>query len=114
MKSKISDPPHHYAVSATAEPGGDITMSSPGLDDVDVAPPAEFGGPGNRWSPETLLAGAVVNCLILSFRAIASASRFDWVSLSADQALDKAETHCLITNSLSGSSHLEATIEFAA
>jgi organic hydroperoxide reductase OsmC/OhrA len=58
-----------------------------------TAGPAEFGGPGDVWSPETMLVGSVANCFILSFRAIARASRFEWVSLSCDVAgtLDKVE-----------------------
>jgi uncharacterized OsmC-like protein len=40
-----------------------------------------------------MLVGSVANCFILSFRAIARASRFEWVSLSCDVSgtLDKVE-----------------------
>jgi organic hydroperoxide reductase OsmC/OhrA len=48
------------------------------------ASPAEFDGPGDRWSPETLLVGAVADCFILTFRAIAAASKLSWVSLDCD------------------------------
>ena len=48
------------------------------------ASPAEFDGPGDRWSPETLLVGAVADCFILTFRAIAKASRLSWISLDCD------------------------------
>ena len=41
---------------------------------VDVHGAAEFGGPGDLWSPETMLAGAVAGCFILTFRAAARAS----------------------------------------
>ena len=36
------------------------------------------------WSPETMLSAAVANCFILSFRAIARASKFAWTSLECD------------------------------
>jgi organic hydroperoxide reductase OsmC/OhrA len=45
------------------------------------ASPAEFDGPGDRWSPETLLTAAVADCLVLSFRAVARASRLPWIAL---------------------------------
>ena len=48
------------------------------------ASPAEFDGPGDRWSPETLLVGAVADCFILTFRAIANASKLSWLSLDCD------------------------------
>ncbi len=48
------------------------------------ASPLEFDGPGDRWSPETLLVGAVADCFILTFRAIARASKLSWISLDCD------------------------------
>ena len=76
--------PHHYAVAATASTEGNVDLTSPGLSRIDSAPPAEFGGPGDRWSPETLLVAAVADCFILTFSAIARASKLDWSSLSCD------------------------------
>ena len=48
------------------------------------ASPAEFGGPGDRWSPETFLVGAVADCFILTFRAVANASKLSWISVECD------------------------------
>lgn len=76
--------PHHYSVAATVSSAGNVDLTSPGLTRIDSAPPAEFGGPGDRWSPETLLVAAVADCFILTFKAIARASKMDWVSLSCD------------------------------
>ena len=76
--------PHHYAVTASTTTEGEIDLTSPGLAKIVSAPPAEFGGPGDRWSPETLLVAAVADCFILTFRAIARASKLDWISLSCD------------------------------
>jgi organic hydroperoxide reductase OsmC/OhrA len=76
--------PHHYAVAAAADVTGDVTLESGALPALSSAPPAEFGGPGNRWSPETLLVAAVVDCLILTFRGIASMSKLPWTSLACE------------------------------
>ena len=78
----MQDLPHHYEVSADAKVAGNVVLSSSGVDDLISAPPAEFGGPGDRWSPESLLVAAVADCFILSFRAIAKASRLEWDSLT--------------------------------
>lgn len=91
--------PHHYFVGAAAHPEGSVTVSSPGLVSLETAPPAEFGGPGDLWSPETLLVAAVANCFILSFRAIARASRLDWNSVGCDveALLDRVSGKLLFT-----------------
>jgi organic hydroperoxide reductase OsmC/OhrA len=80
----MQDFPHFYPVNATAGSTSTVTLSTPGTHSLESAGPAEFGGPGDRWSPETLLVAAVADCLILSFRATARASRFDWLSLDVD------------------------------
>ncbi|MBN7799133.1 OsmC family protein [Parahaliea mediterranea] len=85
--------PHHYAVSARAAESGDVTLSAAGLADIASAPPAEFDGPGDRWSPESLLVAAVADCFVLTFRAIARASKLDWLELSCEAGgeLDRVE-----------------------
>jgi organic hydroperoxide reductase OsmC/OhrA len=143
----MQDFPHHYRVTAAANVEDNVELTSPGLVALESAGPAEFGGPGDQWSPETLLAAAVADCFILSFRAIARASRFEWLSLEckvdavldkvekvtqftdfqetvvleipagadekkAMRLLEKAERACLVTNSMKGKTHLEATVKF--
>jgi organic hydroperoxide reductase OsmC/OhrA len=76
--------PHHYSVTATSSSEGEVTLESPRLPSLVSAPPAEFGGPGDRWSPETLCVSAVADCFILTFRAIARASKLPWSSLRCD------------------------------
>lgn len=85
--------PHHYAASAAAESESHIRVDSPGLESLEAAGPAEFGGPGDRWSPETKLVASVASCFILTFRAIARASKLDWHSLQCEVVgeLDKVE-----------------------
>jgi uncharacterized OsmC-like protein len=95
------------------------------------------------------LVAAVADCFILTFRAIARASKVSWASLKcevtgtlerrdgttqftdfvinaslavpqdtseekAHRLLEKAEAACLITNSLSGATHLNAVVAVAS
>jgi organic hydroperoxide reductase OsmC/OhrA len=89
----MSNFPHDYQVSASAQPSGNVGLSCSGCPDLQSAPPTAFGGPGNLWSPEDLLVAAVADCFILSFRAIASASKFEWINLKCRVigTLDKVE-----------------------
>lgn len=70
--------PHHYHATATAAADSHVALKSTNLPELVTAAPAEFGGPGDQWSPEHLLVGTVANCFILTFRAIARNSKFDW------------------------------------
>jgi len=85
--------PHRYSVAAVGSPEGEVALHGDRLPSLASAPPAEFGGPGDRWSPETLLVAAVADCFILTFRAIARASKFSWLSLRCDVegTLDRVE-----------------------
>jgi organic hydroperoxide reductase OsmC/OhrA len=141
----MQDYPHHYKTTASARHDSNVDMTSPGLPDLKLAAPAEFGGPGDHWSPETLMAAAVASCFKLSFKAIARAAKFEWVSIRCDvvavldrvdkvtqftefhqtvvlevppgsdeakavRLLEKAERTCLVTNSLTGTTRLDATV----
>ncbi len=85
--------PHHYRVNASAETDGNVVIKADDLPGIVTAPPAEFGGPGDQWSPETLLVGAIADCFILTFRAIAKASKLEWNALecSAEGVLERVE-----------------------
>jgi organic hydroperoxide reductase OsmC/OhrA len=76
--------PHHYTVAANGSRTGDIELKGEGLPTLRSASPIAFGGPGDRWSPETLLVAAIGDCLILTFRAVARASGFAWTTLECD------------------------------
>jgi len=76
--------PHRYQVQASATPDGDVPISAPRMPTLQTAPPVEFDGPGDRWSPESLLCAAVADCFVLSFRAVAKASKFEWRALACD------------------------------
>ena len=85
--------PHHYSATAKGSAGTGVELGAPGLSTLPSASPAEFDGPGDRWSPETLLTAAVGDCLILTFRAVASASKLEWTSLECDvtRTLDRVD-----------------------
>ena len=76
--------PHVYIAESNGGSEGSTDVSARGLRSLVCAAPAEFGGPGDQWSPETLLVASVANCFLLSFRAIANASKLDWDSLSCE------------------------------
>jgi organic hydroperoxide reductase OsmC/OhrA len=71
---------------ANASTQGDVTVVGDRLPAIASAPPAEFDGPGDRWSPETLFVAAVADCFVLTFRAIAGMSRLPWISLECGVA----------------------------
>jgi organic hydroperoxide reductase OsmC/OhrA len=73
--------PHTYRASTSGSHTGSVTVSSPGLPDLPSAPPPEFDGPGGVWSPETMLCAAIADCFVLTFRAVARASKFEWTSV---------------------------------
>ena len=85
--------PHHYLASASGGTDGSVIVSGEGLPELDTQAPPQFGGPEGVWSPETMLSAAVANCFILSFRAIARASKFEWTSLecNVEGVLDRPE-----------------------
>jgi organic hydroperoxide reductase OsmC/OhrA len=86
--------PHHYrAAIDIAADTRHVTVRSEGLADLETDAPIEYGGPGDRWSPETLLVAAVADCYVLSFRAIARASNFPWRELTCEVegTLDKVD-----------------------
>jgi len=89
----MQDFPHRYTVTANAKTEGEVTLESERLAAIASAPPSEFGGPGNRWSPETLLVAAHADCFVLSFRAVAQASKLSWLSLrcQVEGTLDRVD-----------------------
>ncbi|MBE9540330.1 MAG: OsmC family protein [Proteobacteria bacterium] len=95
----MQDLPHNYLVTASARGDSNVALTSSGLPDLVTGPPAEFGGPGDIWSPETLFVGSVSDCFILTFRAIARASKLPWTSLEciADGKLERIERSTIFT-----------------
>jgi len=145
----MQDYPHIYKAGARARSEGEVTVGSPKLASLQTTSPPEFGGPDGTWSPETLLVASVADCFILTFRAIARASKLEWYELDceaegklekverlsqftgfylratlrvpadtrvekAERLLHKAESGCLITNSLLADVHLDTRIELVS
>jgi organic hydroperoxide reductase OsmC/OhrA len=92
-EARVHPYPHHYVASASAKASGSVAVNSPGLPTIETAPPPEFDGPGGIWSPETLLCASIADCLILTFRAMAAASKFEWSALECrvEGTLDRAD-----------------------
>jgi len=91
--------PETFNVRADMAPDSHVTARIEGLPEVEVAPPASFGGPGDRITPEDLLVAAVASCFLLSFKAVARASKLEWrrVAVSVSGMLDKVERTTLFT-----------------
>lgn len=77
----MQDLPHHYQATAMASSDSHVALRATDLPEITTAAPAEFGGPGDHWSPEHLLVGTVANCFILTFRAVARNSKLDWIHI---------------------------------
>jgi organic hydroperoxide reductase OsmC/OhrA len=80
----MASSPHEYKISTFGGPEGVLPVESPGLPTLQTHAPADFGGPGGYWSPETMLTGAVANCLILTFRALARGQELEWSNLEVN------------------------------
>jgi organic hydroperoxide reductase OsmC/OhrA len=76
--------PHTYSVAATGTAESNVALSTAGVPSLLSAPPVEFEGPGNQWSPEALFAAAIASCFMLTFRSVARASRLTWLNLECD------------------------------
>lgn len=86
--------PHQYTVTAAGAADRELVeLESAGMPRLVTASPAEFDGPGNQWSPEALLVGAVADCYILTFRSVAKASKLAWTTLecTVTGTLDRVE-----------------------
>lgn len=91
--------PHTYTVSVSGLPQNNLSVTCGELSPMEIAPPMQFDGPGDQWSPEDLLMASISGCLVLSFRAIAKASRLEWISIQCESSgkLDKVERKILFT-----------------
>lgn len=85
--------PHHYTATAAGGPDGEVSLQSGRLPELRSASPVEFDGPGDRWSPETMMTAAVADCFVLTFRAIAKFSKLPWLALTchASGTLDRVD-----------------------
>jgi len=111
----MQDLPHNYAVAANADAEGLVTVSSEGLEDLETAAIARASR--LEWSD--------LNCDVSGrldkLDKVTQFTGFDigatlTVPEGSDQKkahrlMEKAERHCLITNSMKAGSELTATIK---
>ena len=85
--------PHRYDVRLTGGPAGYATLSAPGIPELKAAPPLDYDGPGDAWSPEHLLLAAVEACFLFTVRAVARASKIEFAALelSSEGTVDRLE-----------------------
>jgi organic hydroperoxide reductase OsmC/OhrA len=73
--------PHVYEVTLSGVPKDYATLVARGLPALRSAPPKDFDGPGDAWSPEHLLLASVETCFMFTFQAVAQTSKFEFMSL---------------------------------
>lgn len=78
--------PHRYDVHLTGGPAGYAQLSATGIPHLRMAPPPDYDGPGDAWSPEHLLLASVQACFLFTLRAIARLSKVEFVTLELDAA----------------------------
>ena len=85
--------PHRYDVQLTGGPAGYALLSAPGLPELKSAPPLDYDGPGDAWSPEHLLLAAVETCFLFTLRAVAKAAKIEFAALelSSEGIVDRQE-----------------------
>jgi peroxiredoxin-like protein len=85
--------PHQYETQLAGAPSGYAAVSTPGLPDLRLEAPSDFGGPGDAWSPEHLLLAAVQSCFLLTLRGVARASKLEFskLDLSASGTVDRQD-----------------------
>jgi organic hydroperoxide reductase OsmC/OhrA len=78
--------PHRYEVHLTGGPTGYAQLSGAGLPELRTAPPADYDGPGDAWSPEHLLLASVQTCFLFTLRAVARLSKVEFTALEVGAA----------------------------
>jgi len=76
--------PHKYDAKLSGGPAGYAEVSAEGLPNLRTAPPTDFDGPGDAWSPEHLLVAAIETCFLFTLRAVVAASRLEFLSLELE------------------------------
>ena len=76
--------PHAYDVSIISTPEGYATLVADQRPSIGVAPPPQYDGPGDAWSPEHLLLASVETCFVFTMRAVARMQRVEVVGLELE------------------------------
>jgi organic hydroperoxide reductase OsmC/OhrA len=85
--------PHTYHARVRGGPAAHAALSTPGAPDLRAAPPREFDGPGDAWSPEALLLASVEACFLFTLQTVAKAASltFDSLDLHGEAILDRRD-----------------------
>ena len=83
--------PHRYEVLLHGGSTGYAHLDSVGRRTLATAPPREFDGPGDAWSPEHLLLAAVEACFLFTLRAVARSSKLEFANatIQAEGTVDR-------------------------
>ena len=76
--------PHRYDVHLSGSAVGYAVASNNLAPVLRLAPPVEYDGPGDAWTPEHLLLAAVQACFLFTLRAVARASRIELLHVDVD------------------------------
>ena len=85
--------PHRYDVRLSSNASGYATASNGLAPVLRMAPPVEYDGPGDAWTPEHLLLAAVQACFLFTLRAVARASKIELlhVDVGASGTVDRSD-----------------------
>ncbi|HXV61722.1 MAG TPA: OsmC family protein [Vicinamibacteria bacterium] len=100
---------HHFESSVHWTAKREGGLESPGLPPLEIAAPPEFGGPGERWTPEHLFVSSANACVMMTFLAIAEFSKLPvrgWRS-EAKGTLEKVEGEGYRFTSIDIEAHVE-------
>lgn len=84
-----------YSVEASWKGGRNGLVSAEGVAEPKIrfSAPVEFKGESGYWTPEHFLVAAVASCFVVTFSAMAAASKLDFLSLemTVDGTLRKVD-----------------------
>lgn len=92
--------PHYYSTHVSGAPFDYATVTSGGVPPLRAAPPPQFDGRGDAWSPEQLLLAAVATCFLFTLRAVARASKLEFhdLELEVEGTVDRPKGSTRFTN----------------
>ena len=76
--------PHHYDAHLTGGPSGYAQLSTADVAELRTAPPADYDGPGDAWSPEHPLLASVQARFLFTLRAVVCLSKVQFMALELD------------------------------
>lgn len=86
---------NNYRIEASWKGGRNGLVSAGGVAEPKIrfSAPAEFKGESGYWTPEHFLLAAVASCFVVTFSAIAAASKLDFLTLemTVDGTLGKVD-----------------------